>query len=71
MAEKQDDLGAPAIAAHIRSMTEPRSEEECQVNSLKYCWKPTYLLKCYIELALVVAAGVSHAACTEVALRQW
>ena len=31
LAENQEDLGAPAIAAHIRSLTEPRSEEECQV----------------------------------------
>ena len=31
LAEKQEDLGAPAVAAHIRSLTEPRSEEECQV----------------------------------------
>lgn len=33
LAENQEDLGAPAIAAHIRSLTEPRSEEECQLAS--------------------------------------
>lgn len=32
LVEKQEDMGAPAIAAHIRSLTEPRSEEECQVD---------------------------------------
>ena len=32
-AEDQEDSGAPTIAAHIRSLTEPRSQEECQVNS--------------------------------------
>ncbi len=31
-AENQEDPGAPTVAAHIRSLTEPRSEEECQVN---------------------------------------
>ena len=55
MAEKQEDLGAPAIAAHIRSLTEPRSEEECQVSSLKYCQEPRYLLLYDgIELALLL-----------------
>lgn len=33
LAEKQDDLGAPAVAAHIQSLTEPRSEEERLVGS--------------------------------------
>lgn len=31
-AENQEDAGAPTVAAHIRSLTEPRSQEECQVN---------------------------------------
>lgn len=35
LAEKQEDLGAPAIAAHIRSLTELRSEDECQVSGLQ------------------------------------
>lgn len=35
LAEKQEDLGAPAVAAHIRSLTEPRSEEERLVGGLK------------------------------------
>ena len=33
-AESQEDVGAPAVAAHVRSLTEPRSEEERQV---KFC----------------------------------
>ncbi|KAL0019124.1 hypothetical protein WJX79_003321 [Trebouxia sp. C0005] len=32
-AENQEDAGAPTVAAHIRSLTEPRSQEECQLAS--------------------------------------
>ena len=32
LTEKQEELGAPAVAAHVRSLTEPRSEQECQVS---------------------------------------
>ncbi len=35
-AENQEDAGAPTIAAHIKSLTEPRSQEECQVNRHVY-----------------------------------
>ena len=47
-AEKQEDAGAPTVAAHIRSLTEPRSEEECQASS---CLRiPMLLLLYYPDL---------------------
>ena len=42
LVEKQEDMGAPAIAAHIQSLTEPRSEEECQVNSFEFACRRTW-----------------------------
>lgn len=33
LTESQEDAGAPALAAYVRSLTEPRSDDECQLAS--------------------------------------
>lgn len=77
LTESQEDAGAPALAAYVRSLTEPRSDDECQVScrgllkeSLTWSRQPghcTLCCACALHVlidnnSVLAAAGISHAA---------